>query len=96
MARPEATGRKAGARARNKARRVRKDPACGKTPDQFCDTWGISRSTWNNWQKRRTGPAVTQPAGPRGRQIITPEAEAEWARQYTKRPEDTALTSETA
>jgi hypothetical protein len=68
MARPEITGRKI-ARA-------------GKSIAEFCQAYGISRSTWNNWQKAGLGPAVTQPV-PGGRVLITTEAEEEWKRRHT-------------
>jgi hypothetical protein len=75
MARPEVTGR---ARA-GIQRRVRK-PTAGKTIDQFCEKWGISRSTFNSWRKKKKTPAVLQPI-PGGLATITDEAEEIWQRE---------------
>jgi hypothetical protein len=89
MARPEVTGRKLDSAPppfKPRAGRTRDGPPiprAGKSIAEFCRSYGISRSTWNNWQKKGIGPAVTQPAGPRGRVLITEEAEAEWKRRYT-------------
>lgn len=66
-----------------KQARPRATPALGKTPAQFRTDWGIARSTWDDWKRRGLAPAVTQPAGPGGRQIITAENEMEWARRHT-------------
>ena len=70
MARPEITGR---------ASLNRK----GKSPAEWCRQYGISRSTFNNWKRKNIGPAVTQPAGPGGKQIITDESDADWRRAHT-------------
>jgi hypothetical protein len=65
MARPEVTGRKLKTRA-------------GKTVREFCEDWNISEATFYAWKKAGLAPDVVQPAGPGGRQLITPEAEQEW------------------
>jgi hypothetical protein len=55
----------------------------GKSIREFCVSYGIGRSTFNNWQRKGIGPAVTQPAGPGGRALITIESENEWKRKFT-------------
>jgi hypothetical protein len=69
MARPEVTGRKI--------------QRAGKSISEFCRTWNIGRATFYNWRKLGLAPAVTQPAGPGGRAIITPESEEAWKRAHT-------------
>jgi hypothetical protein len=54
----------------------------GKSIQEFCVSYGIGRSTFNNWRRKGLGPAVTQPV-PGGRVLITEEAEAEWKRRFT-------------
>jgi hypothetical protein len=54
----------------------------GKSPAEFCATYGISRSTYEEWQRRGIGPAVLQPI-PGGRVIITDQAEADWLAKRT-------------
>jgi hypothetical protein len=74
MAAPEITGRKPFGAA---------PPRAGKTVAEFCASYTISRRTFDNWKRKGIAPAVTQPAGPGGRQVITTEAEAEWKRRFT-------------
>jgi hypothetical protein len=75
MARPEVTGRRLTA--------GRKINRAGKSIAEFCRDWNIGRATYYLWRKQGLAPAVTQPAGPRGRAIITPESEAAWAARHT-------------
>ena len=56
----------------------------GKSVAEFCRDWGISRSTFNNWDARGVGPVTVQPV-PRGRKIITPENEDAFARRHARR-----------
>ena len=68
-----------------RAGRTRDEPLverAGKSVAEFCYAYGISRSTFNNYQKRGVGPAMTQPV-PGGRVIITPEAEHAWKACHT-------------
>jgi hypothetical protein len=58
-------------------------PRASKSIREFCTTYGISRSTYFKWHKAGLGPAVTQPAGPRGRVLITPESEQAWKARHT-------------
>jgi hypothetical protein len=76
MARPEVTGRKGPRRADKIARP-------GKSVAEFCQAYGISRATFYAWKAAGIAPAVTQPAGPRGWQIITEASEAAWREMYT-------------
>jgi hypothetical protein len=76
MARPEITGRKV-AGSRKRAKVPSKLPLAGKSPAQFCETYGISRSTFEEWRRRGLGPAELQPIRG-GRIIISAAAEAEW------------------
>ena len=69
MARPQVTGRAPATR----------DPTVGG----FCQRKGISRSTFNRWKRKGLAPDVVQPAGPGGKQTITPEAEDAWDLRYT-------------
>jgi hypothetical protein len=69
MARPEVTGRKIN--------------SAGKSISEFCRAYDIGRATFYNWKKLGLAPAVVQPAGPGGWQIITPEAEAAWKARHT-------------
>jgi hypothetical protein len=73
MARPEVTGRKLKTRA-------------GKTVREFCEDWNISEATFYAWKKAGLAPAVHQPAGVGGRQLITPEAEQEWKKARQSAP----------
>jgi hypothetical protein len=94
MARPEITGRKTSTRVskrKRKQQRIYKNPTSGKTIEQWCDSYGWSRATWNRAQDAGTGPAIIQPSGPGGRVIVTPESEAEWIRRHTRRPETKAV-----
>lgn len=45
--------------------------------DEFCDSYGISRRTFDYWDARGAAPETTQPV-PGGRRFITREAEEEW------------------
>jgi hypothetical protein len=56
----------------------------GKSVDEFCAAYGISRSTFETWRRARPplGPAELQPI-PGGRIIITEEAEAAWKERHT-------------
>jgi hypothetical protein len=75
MARPDRSGRRLPT--------GRKVNYAGKTISQFCRDWDIGRATFYLWKKQGLAPAVTQPAGPRGRVIITPESEEAWKRAHT-------------
>jgi hypothetical protein len=55
-------------------------PRAGKSIPEFCEAYGISPRTFENWRRKGIGPAVIQPAGPGGRGFISPEAEAAWKR----------------
>ena len=55
-------------------------PRAGKSVAEFCAAYHISRSTFDNWQRRGVGPAVLQPI-PGGRKIITNAAEEAWRRE---------------
>ena len=55
-------------------------PRAGKSVAEFCAAYNISRSTFDNWQRRGVGPAVLQPI-PGGRKIITNAAEEAWLRE---------------
>jgi hypothetical protein len=81
MARPEVTGRKV-KKGRKVIRRVPL-PGSGKTISQFCADWGICRATFYNWKEEGRAPAVVQPAGPGGWQLITPEAEEAWKARHS-------------
>jgi hypothetical protein len=70
------------ARAPARTAQVRVKPA-GKTVDEFCAAWDISRGTYDKWKKLGRGPVELQPGGPGGRVIITPASEAEWQRRHT-------------
>jgi hypothetical protein len=61
-----------------KTNRPRKLDRPGKSVREFCQAYGIGRATFYNWKKLGIAPAIVQPAGPRGWQIITPEAEGDW------------------
>jgi hypothetical protein len=56
----------------------------GKTIAEFCRAYGFSRRTFDNWRKKGIGPAVTQPAGPGGWGLITPENEDAWLRAHSR------------
>jgi hypothetical protein len=65
--------------ASNRANRYReRDPAAGKTVAQFCDEYDVSPATFYRWKLLGIAPAVLQPAGPGGWQLITPESEEVW------------------
>jgi hypothetical protein len=66
--------------ARREAARPARDPSI----NGFCNRWGISRSTFNNWNQRGIGPRVTQPAGPGGRGLISEEDEDNWALKHKR------------
>jgi len=63
---------------------VSKPKRLGKSVDEFCRAYGISRSTFENWRRcdPPLGPVELQPI-PGGRIIITEEAEAEWKKRHT-------------
>jgi hypothetical protein len=61
----------------------RKTDRAGKSITEFCRDWDIGRATFYLWRKRGLAPAVVQPAGPRGRALITAEAEQVWAARHT-------------
>jgi hypothetical protein len=83
MARPEVTGRKI--KRQKTATQRERSPATGvgKTITQFCRDWDIGKATFYLWKKQGLAPAVTQPAGPGGRALITPASEAAWAARHT-------------
>jgi hypothetical protein len=60
-----------------------REPRRGKSPQEFCDSYGISRSTYEQWQRDGVGPVVLQPGGPGTRVIITEIAEREWLAKAT-------------
>ena len=70
MSRPDTSGRKGLCRP-------------GKSVRDFCEAYGISRATFYAWKAAGIAPAVTQPAGPRGWQIITEESEQAWRERHT-------------
>jgi hypothetical protein len=76
-------------KAREKARKeaLARQPRKGKSVAQFCAAYNISRSTFEEWRRRKPplGPAELQPI-PGGRIIITEQAEADWAAQRTAQP----------
>jgi hypothetical protein len=55
----------------------------GKTVDEFCAAYDVSPATFYRWKLQGNAPAVWQPGGPGGRQIITPESEDAWKRAHT-------------
>jgi len=67
-------------KTREKARKeaLAREPRRGKSVAEFCASWGVSRSTYEEWRRRGIGPTVIQPI-PGGRVLITSEAEVEWA-----------------
>jgi hypothetical protein len=75
------------ARAKARAKALAEEPRKGKSVAEFCAAWGVSRSTFEEWRRRKPplGPAELQPI-PGGRIIITEQAEAEWAAQRTAQP----------
>jgi hypothetical protein len=84
MARPEITGRKV-AGSRKRAKMPAKVPQAGKSPAQFCEAYGISRSTFEEWRRRGLGPEELQPI-PGGRIIISAQAEAAWLARRSASP----------
>jgi hypothetical protein len=68
MIRPVTTGRAPLTRAKSVA--------------EFCASYGISRTTLENWAKRGIAPDIVQPI-PRGRKLITAEAEAAWRARFS-------------
>jgi hypothetical protein len=78
--------RKARAKARKEA--LARQPRKGKSVAEFCHSWGVSRSTYEDWQRHEPpiGPAILQPGGKGSRIIITEQAEAEWASKRTAQP----------
>jgi hypothetical protein len=55
-----------------------------KSIAQFCRDHDICRQTFSNWRKQGLAPAVIQVAGPRGRVLITAEAEAAWRERHSE------------
>jgi hypothetical protein len=55
----------------------------GKSIREFCAAYGISRSTYFKWREAGHAPAQIQPAGPRGRVLITQESEDAWKRAHS-------------
>jgi hypothetical protein len=74
MARPEVTGRK---RAGSPAGRRPLIKRGSKSVAEFCETHGISRSTYEAWRRLGVGPREIQPV-PGGRILISEQAELEW------------------
>jgi hypothetical protein len=64
-------------------RKTRSPDRPGRTIAEFCAAYDIGRSTWYDWASKGLTPQVLQPAGPKGRAFITPEAEAAWKAQHT-------------
>ena len=54
----------------------------GKSVDEFCAAYGVSRSTFETWRRQGLGPAEIQPVKG-GRIIISEEAEAQWKAKFT-------------
>jgi hypothetical protein len=53
----------------------------GRSIQEFCNSWGVSRATFDNWRRRGLAPKLVQPI-PRGRVLITQEAESEWVARH--------------
>jgi hypothetical protein len=53
----------------------------GKTISEFCLANDVSPATFYRWKKLKRAPAVFQPFGPGGRQLILPEDEERWKAQ---------------
>jgi hypothetical protein len=69
--------------AKKSVRRPRKVSSVGpvgKTDREFCVDYNIANRTFYRWKQAGIAPAVTQPAGPGGRVILTREAEDEGRR----------------
>jgi hypothetical protein len=61
---------------------ISRESRLGKSPAEFCEAYGISRSTFEEWRRRGLGPAELQPiAG--GRIVITQEAEDAWKAKHS-------------
>jgi predicted site-specific integrase-resolvase len=54
-----------------------------KSVREFCQSYHISRRTFEHWQKKGIGPAITQPAGRNGRIVISEQAERDWLGKHT-------------
>jgi len=54
-----------------------------KSVREFCQSYHISRRTFEHWQKKGIGPAITQPAGRYGRIVISEQAERDWLSKHT-------------
>jgi transposase-like protein len=54
----------------------------GKSIAEFCAAYGISRSTFESWRRKGLGPNEIQLV-PKGRVIITEEAEEIWKNKHT-------------
>jgi hypothetical protein len=61
---------------------TRDRPAQAPQPQQFREERGISRSCWDIWRRKGLLPTLFQPAGPKGRVTILPEAESAWERRF--------------
>jgi hypothetical protein len=61
---------------------VSKPKRLGKSVDEFCSAYGVSRSTFETWRRQGLGPAEIQPVRG-GRIIISEEAEAQWKAKFT-------------
>jgi predicted site-specific integrase-resolvase len=53
-----------------------------KSISEFCRSHGISRATFDNWRKAGLAPATTQVI-PKGRVLISEEAERAWLARHT-------------
>jgi predicted DNA-binding transcriptional regulator AlpA len=54
----------------------------GRTINEWCQRWGVSRASFYIMKKKKRGPRVTQ-AGDRSPRI-SEEADREWAQKYTE------------
>jgi hypothetical protein len=60
--------------------------ARGKTIEEFCRVYGLTRGTFYRWKDNGRAPALLNPSGePKGWQIITAEAEHEWRQKFSKK-----------
>jgi hypothetical protein len=55
----------------------------GWTIAEWCSMRGVSVRTFFKWKRKGIGPRVNQPAGPKGWQEITVEADAEWRSRFS-------------
>jgi hypothetical protein len=61
---------------------VPKPKRLGKSVQEFCLAYGISRSTFEVWRRRGLGPDEVQPI-PGGRILITEESENAWKAKHS-------------